>query len=1263
MGRAYVVVKAITKGLDKDIDDAVKRSMAKAEPEIKRSGAAAGAAMGEAMGDEAGERVTRKVTKKVSDDLKKAVNNNDDFKRAGNALGEAIGRDISRGLSINLKDRIRESLDIDDETKRRITASSRSVAAGVNEAVTGALLSVGKLAKAAPPMAAIAGAAQAIVLYAGQAVPLLSTMGQAISGAALGLASLAPAAIVGLGAGVALFKTETETLEQFKQSVSGLGEQWKVLGERVQDTALPATRDLATVASTVLPQAFALTFSKAGESLAEISNRFQSLLEDSGFVARLSRIGEAGADALAVLGDAIADLVEIFVVLFDNLRPLTERTTEWVAGLTETWKQSLLAAEASGKLGETLDRWADAAAQWGQILRNTWEALKDIFAVASPGAKQLADDLEGLTEQFANWTASVEGQERITQYFEDSREVFDALNRVMGSIGEQFRRAFELSPGGADLIDFLDYLADELIPNLGTAAIQIQYPMELLIGLVEKLNDILSSLIGAGFFTALGDAMNAVLSVLLDLLEPIAALVNSGLGEFLAPLAATFAIILGPATRLGGVLALLAVHVKTFIGGLAGTPGVLGKTKAGFKGALDAINPWTAAVAYGVLVWGEYSAAQKAATAASDNFAKSIGDLDRSGRLEKLYETLEAFSDPDFIDILVPFADWAEDGTEALETLTDAGVTSLGELEDALYQGGDVFDEYRAKLEEVARLNDEDLWDTSTAAQREQASAADALLVILDSLNGSMEEQETRQRILAAATGDTTGATLEAADAADTLKKSWADVGEEIQREAEAAQAAIEQTVSAISGVGSGVRVKLDAEFEELDIEDKLREAAAGVYDPETGEVEVEPIKLPVDLKIEELGDLTSEQREQLRLFGDLVQNFLDQLELEAKADPSIATDENLAKLWDEYIDSQEPLLAEVFPGFGALSDQEKADLIAEVTGVDIPALQTEINVDEAQARAEAVAAIEGMIGAIEEKRAELDAALSSRDLVEEIVGDGALSLGRLSLLQDLDVATNEDISRIKGELAALESDFGELYVGLTVEGQEELENVKVELGELDGEVIDIQIDSNADEAAADIASIADSIPEDGIKIEVGTEGVPESEDDIVQVTDADYEAVINVIPDGLANVFRSIQSVALQEYVAVIDVEVSGLSSVEDAIDYAARDRTVTITVNEKSGSRVSGGDSGGLIEGTGLLAGLAPVQPGLMGVSASPLASTSDGALAGSSTSVSGSSSSGGAAVVVNIGSIASDTPRQTAREIALESRAEAYRMGLIG
>lgn len=1265
VGRAYVVVKAITKGLDKEIDDAVKRSMAKAQPDIDRAGASAGASMGDAMGDEAGNRAAKKIKENVSEKIRDAASG-DDISRAGALLGEAIGRDIDKGLSrFDLKSRIRESLDIDDATKARITAGGREIGQALNRSVSGALQSVGKLANAAPPLAAVAAAAQAVALYAGQAVPLLSTLGQAASGAALGLVSLGPAAIVGLGAGITLFKAATPELEEFKEAVSGLGEQWSVLGSRVQEVALPAIQSLAETASTVLPQAFSLTFKQAGDSLAGIADRFRTLLEDSGFVDRLARIGETGAEALGTLGEAIADIVESLVVLFDNLRPLTIRTSEWIAGLTETWKQSLLAAEASGKLGETLDRWADAAAQWGQILRNTWEALKDIFAVASPGAKEFADDLEALTARFADWTASVEGQERITQYFEDSRDVFDSLNGLLVSIGEQFKRAFELSPGGTDLVDVIDYLADEVIPNLGTAAIDIQYPIELLLDLFEALNEILASLINAGFFSALGAAMNGLLSVVVDLLRPIAALVDSGLGEFLAPLAAAFAVVIGPASKLGGVMQGLSPKIGDFVKNIGEAPGALGKLRAGFGGLASAINPWTAAIAYGITVWGEYSAAQKAAQAAAENFARAIVDLDRAGRLEKLYDTLLEFKDTDFLDTLIPFADWSEDATDALQTLSDAGVTSLADLEQALYEGGDALEAYIADLEEVAKWNDDDYWRDATQAQREQAAAADALLVVIESLSGEMENNATRTAILEAATGGLTGATEDAADAADVLKLSWEDVGDEIQREAEAAQAAIDQTIAKIDDVGRTTRVKIDAEFEELELEEKLREAAGGVYNPETGEVEVEPVKLPVDLTFEDFGGLTPEQRDQVRNLGDYVQAFLDDLQLEAEADPTFATDANLAKEWNEFLNANDQLFAEVFPGFADFSDEEKAKLIANVTGVDIPTLQTDINVDEAQARAEAVAAVEAMVAAVQEKRAELEAAAAEAGagITSGLFGPlapGATESPLTTTLRNVAVNSDPEVQRIRAELAALELQFGEAYLNLTVEGQDEIEDVQVAVDEIDGSTPTVTIESNADDVAADVDAIGEGVPEDGIEIEVGTTGVPEAQDGIDGVVESDYEATINTAVDGLAQAFSSIQGVALQEYLATINVQVDGLAEAEAWISSVARDRTATITVNQVPGTTTSGsGPSGSPLGasplGFGAISPLAFGAPAPLGASGGSESGATGGSLTGSE--------SGSGGFVVNIGSIENSKPTETAREVIEAFRVETYRMGVYG
>lgn len=318
---------------------------------------------------------------------------------------------------------------------------------------------------------------------------------------------------------------------------------------------------------------------QTAKAIADLSIRAAQMISSPAFakdietllgqnVKTITQFGDAGLK----LADALRHIMVAAIPLTNFLGELTLRLSENVRAFAETNREN-------GKLAAFFEHTREVIERVISISANL---LKTFFNIGKAGT-ELGDDLlksfDKITGGWKKWTGSVEGQNRIKEFFDNLRPAITELGGLIGDLGAVLIRVLE-SP---QLAAFIKTLREDLLPTmeriLTTASEKFGPALaKAFSGFGELLDEIINLPGLPGFVESLGLAASA-----------IAALIKNvpGLGKLLS----LFLAINGIA---GGV------KVLTYAGHL-GKVSVAGKALAGVFGILRTAAV-TAAIALGAPV-------------------------------------------------------------------------------------------------------------------------------------------------------------------------------------------------------------------------------------------------------------------------------------------------------------------------------------------------------------------------------------------------------------------------------------------------------------------------------------------------------------------------------------------------------------------------------------------------------------------------------------------------------------------------------------
>ncbi|MGI8514194.1 MAG: hypothetical protein ACR2NT_03455, partial [Acidimicrobiia bacterium] len=463
---------------------------------------------------------------------------------------------------------------------------------------------------------------------------------------------------------------------------------------------------------------------------------------------------------------AVFNLVEAFRVLAEAGQPLALWLGRLVVKGTELFKTFLQGAEESGSLAEFLERTRGTVERLLSIFGNLGQVLGDVLMAGQDLGRWLLRQFDDLTEGWADWTGSIEGQNALKQWFEDAKPVIIALGRLIGDVVKGFA-GMSTTRGLPQLINqlrtellpvFLDIFrtaSGKLIPSLITLATNFLRVFRVfgtetgvLLGFVRALSAI------TGAITNLVAGQPQLASMLVTFGAFRGALLAVKFAGFLTGASKALNLVAGVGTS-----AAVAAPKVTLLSRALTALGV--PTAAGAAGTG---GPIVAAMAVGAATFRGLDIL----TDKLHRMGGAAADLGAAMRNALNVLTAGAFSG--FNQIL-------DKGMEFLGLKEDVlGVASAEDQLAAAQENAKFKQEALTAARENARLALQDLRDTAERGAISEARAEIALATARDNLTRLERSGTASSRELRSARLDVRSAELDLADAREEQKKNQKDL-------------------------------------------------------------------------------------------------------------------------------------------------------------------------------------------------------------------------------------------------------------------------------------------------------------------------------------------------------------------------------------------------------------------------------------------------------------------------------------------------------
>lgn len=180
---------------------------------------------------------------------------------------------------------------------------------------------------------------------------------------------------------------------------------------------LPGVEAFLLSARTLLPDVRLYT-RMLGNELRWVAQEAGDFVSSALFRDRLRTVMGNNVTAVMHLSHAVGALGTVVMDVSAAASRLLPRLAEAIARGSAQLAIWVEAKMHSGELADYFDRAGDAMATWWSILTNTLVGLVNILRAANPAGEKMAATLEDITRQFADWTGSTEGQERLRRFFD-----------------------------------------------------------------------------------------------------------------------------------------------------------------------------------------------------------------------------------------------------------------------------------------------------------------------------------------------------------------------------------------------------------------------------------------------------------------------------------------------------------------------------------------------------------------------------------------------------------------------------------------------------------------------------------------------------------------------------------------------------------------------------------------------------------------------------------------------------------------------------
>ena len=238
----------------------------------------------------------------------------------------------------------------------------------------------------------------------------------------------------------------------------------------IQDTLFPKLQTaLETLVRGGLFKILKEKLADTGSAIGDAAIDFAKLFSDPVNLKNFSDVLDTNNRTIKKMGTVTGNLVTSFITLLDAASPLIDRFTDWLVVLTDGWKKTLDAKNASGDLTIMFNEAGDVAAQLGDIIGNLFDAFMNMGKAASgpgSGGQLIFDFLEKATEKFKAFTGGALKDGSLEKFFKSTSENFTKLLEIIGIVVGAILKTGD-DPGVSKFFDSLKIavqtLADALV--------------------------------------------------------------------------------------------------------------------------------------------------------------------------------------------------------------------------------------------------------------------------------------------------------------------------------------------------------------------------------------------------------------------------------------------------------------------------------------------------------------------------------------------------------------------------------------------------------------------------------------------------------------------------------------------------------------------------------------------------------------------------------------------------------------------------------
>jgi len=180
----------------------------------------------------------------------------------------------------------------------------------------------------------------------------------------------------------------------------------------------------------------------------------------------LTRIGKLNTRIIGRMGDSALNLADAFRHVLISAEPFLDWLSESTKEFSGWIKNEAEAGQKSGALAEFFDRTRRTMELLGPILKGVGGGLLNVSAAAKPLGNEILKSLGGAAEGWRKWTDSTKGQNRLKQYFTETKPAIFELGRLVRDAGTAF---FELGKQNG-VATLLKLIRTQLVPALRDGA-------------------------------------------------------------------------------------------------------------------------------------------------------------------------------------------------------------------------------------------------------------------------------------------------------------------------------------------------------------------------------------------------------------------------------------------------------------------------------------------------------------------------------------------------------------------------------------------------------------------------------------------------------------------------------------------------------------------------------------------------------------------------------------------------------------------------